>query len=167
MITIVLCAIVGFCIGYFGTRRHRFRGPNAFLGTAVGGCMGVLMAFMFGIAFTGPEDFEKQKSETKIVSLQSNTSVSGSFFLGTGSFEGKKVYYYYVETKRGAISRKVDADETYVKEVPEPTNPRIVKVRHKKSWSPWHFTIKAAVELEDYNQVIIPEGSIKHEFKPN
>jgi glutamine cyclotransferase len=142
-----------------------FSAPNMFFGACIGASAGTLACLFVSFANISPEHFERQVETTEIISLQGNTSVSGSFFLGTGSFEGEKVYYYYIQTQRGAISRKVDADETYVKETSTAT-PTIKKVRYKDKGSLWHFTIPPDT-LDEYNQVTIPEGSIKREYKPN
>ena len=165
MLTILLFAVAGVFVALFSTRDTFFLGVNMVFGAWIPAAVGALACFIISVANKSPEHFERQVETTEIISLQSNTSVSGNFFLGTGSFEGEKVYYYYIQTERGAISRKVDADETYVKETSTAT-PTIKKVRYKDKGSLWHFTIRPDT-LDEYNQVTIPEGSIKREYKPN
>jgi hypothetical protein len=131
--------------------------------------VGGLIALFLGFALTDAGDFKRTQTETEIVSLQGNTSTEGAFFLGTGSFGGRKAYYYYVETKRGAINQKVYANETFVKEK-KGANPRIIRLRHESNIWQFHFPVRSPESVglrPEFTQIIVPKGSIKNEFNPN
>jgi hypothetical protein len=166
MFTIILFAVAGAATAFLTTRDMFFLGVNTALGGALGLAAGSLAWIVLGVVNISPENFERQETTREIISLQSNTSLSGEFFLGTGSVQGEKVYYYYVRTDRGAISKRVDADRTYVKE--KSGTPKITRIRYEqKNPSNWYFVIPPKDTLEEYNQIQVPEGSIKREFNPN
>jgi hypothetical protein len=50
-----------------------------------------------------------------IVSLKNDNSISGNFFLGSGSIQQEEYYFYFVKAKDGSFYRdKVEADRTRI-----------------------------------------------------
>lgn len=174
MYTASLCAFFVFALCVLA----RWRGMYVPLGLtcigfpAVGAGAGSLIFILLGVACTDESDFREVRTEREIVSLQSSVDTEGSFFLGTGSFEGVKKYYFFVNTKRGAISRSVRARETYIQEFAGDQKPRIVKVRFERIANGWYMVARhnhPAINsnLDSYNRIFIPKGSIKREYNPN
>lgn len=168
MYTIAICAVLGFVLGLalIGSSKYANIFPEILLFPLIGGMVGFIIFIMSGFFLTGPEDFRKIKTEKELVSLSSNISSEASFFLGIGSFSGTKKYYYFVNTDRGAINKSVYANETYIEEFENGTT-RILKVRYESIFNHWHAVMHAVMDHDEYNRIWIPEGSIKHQYKPN
>lgn len=140
-----------------------------FAGAAVGAVIGTALAAIIGVQLTTADDYEKVVYKTEIISLSDSQELQGQFFLGTGSIRGRKMYYYYVDTPKGAISQKVPASGTYIEEVEDPDPPRILFIEYKDVSPNWYFAnfVSKVRGVEKYNQIVIPEGSIKRQFNPN
>lgn len=143
----------------------------AVMGGFIGGVIGFIIALGLGEFMTTPDDWQKYRGETEIISLSNSTTLSGEFFLGTGSVDGRKMYYYYVDTDKGAINRRLPATDTYVEEADKSVQPKIVRVWYESEANYiWYFpTDPEKVESLDgpYTQIIVPEGSIKRQYNPN
>ena len=74
---------------------------ESILGGLIGGVIGVIIMLAL------PMKTEINTYTYKIETLQDNNSVSGSFFLGSGSIEGKMKYVFYYETNGGFKNQKV------------------------------------------------------------
>lgn len=141
------------------------------MGIFLGGALGLIVALIAGNFLTTPDDWQKIRTETEIISLSNSTNLSGDFFLGTGSVEGRKMYYYYVDTEKGAINRRLEAKDIYVEEANSSVQPKVVKVRYEsKADYVWYIPTdpeEMAPLDEPYTQIIVPKGSIKRQYNPN
>ena len=68
-------------------------------------------------------------ASTNLVTLQDNSSVTGSFFLGSGSLNNKTHYAFYYETDHGYKYKTIDAESSsnpvYIKYISADEAPRI------------------------------------------
>lgn len=149
-----------------GYRHHAFDVPLSLFAGITGALVGLLIALMLGHTYTSPDDMKKIRTEQKIISLSNTSEVSGDFFLGTGSVGGHKIYYYYIDTPKGAINKRVKATEAFVEEQ-EGVEPKVVKVRFKDVSSGWYIVPPKKMEGKSYTRIFIPKGSIKRQYKPN
>lgn len=101
--------------------------------------------------------------EYDIISLDYSNSLSGNFFLGSGSIDGKRLYYVY--TKEGNLFKLIslDAERTYLEESEE--IPSVWKLscdedKHRILW-------KIDSCVEEKVVLKIPKNSIIKEFRPN
>lgn len=68
--------------------------------------------------------------ETELIALKDGSAASGSFFLGTGSIDGKLYYYYLEETPKGIQSKKLAAgDNVYLHYTAENTPPTLKTIK--------------------------------------
>ena len=96
--------------------------------------------------------YSYEETDTEfIVALRNNSSVTGSFFLGTGSIKDKLIYTYMVQEDRGLLMKQIPATRTFI--VEGTGHPRIERVYTvSKLW--WHVRrIKDVI-------IYIPEGSV-------
>lgn len=94
-----------------------------------------------GVAIETTKTPEIVASE-KIVALQDNSSVSGSFFLGSGSVDNKNYYAFYYETENGFKYMTLDAEST--------RNPVYIKYITSNTETP-HIDQYAVVERKSLN----------------
>lgn len=171
VLTIILFTVVGVVFGYqVGIELDSSTGWFSFMFGAMGLMIGCMAALVAGLFLTSPEHFEEKTVSNRLVSLNSQISVSGNFFLGTGSVSGVKTYYYFVDTPKGVNSRSVSASNSYIVET-DSVEPKIVKHNYQLSqpssiWTSIYIPL-AFISPTDYNRLYIPEGSIKHQYKPN
>lgn len=63
---------------------------------------GICSTFLTG----EPEEY----ASSKLLALNDSSSTSGSFFLGSGSFDEEPAFFFYQQGERGATLEHVDAD---------------------------------------------------------
>jgi hypothetical protein len=166
MITIAIFGVLGAFAGYMILRPHNNGLGIALLGMA-GSVLGIGVSLALGGVFADRSDFKKTTETVVLVSLNNSTSASGEFFLGSGSVQGQKRYYYMTETEKGIASRSVEARDAYIVET-DTTSPKIVRHKFNGKLQLWYIpVIKRPSEVENYDRVYVPEGSIKNQFKPN
>lgn len=114
----------------------------------------------------------------KIVALQDNSSVDGSFFLGCGSIDSNDYYVFYVETENGYQREKLNAYSaerpTYVKYISADTETPHVdyycvvsRETVDKEATPW-LSITSYIKYNEYEvgDVVLEEASVPL-FKEN
>ena len=120
---------------------------------------GIAVALIVGAAV--PKHWTEGET-IKLVSLRSGDSVSGSFFLGTGSIGTTQYYFYYKEAGRGYQPGRVEvADNVTIFE--EKRQAGELKVYTSKFVNPSLEWVALNVEHHKY-EFIIPEGSLKKNF---
>lgn len=156
MIGIILAAIVVAIIIVLVKKdaRKRKEEVDSFeVGVAV--VIGVMLAIMLdlcawgifsGVAIETTKTTEIVASE-KIVALQDKPSVSGSFFLGSGSVDNKNYYAFYYEAENGFKYMTLDAEST--------SNPVYIKYISSEFEEP-HIDRYAIVERKHLNTDINP-----------
>lgn len=167
MITVLICMSVGLLAFYVFGKRVGDPYFMTGMGTMAGIAVGMVLSLALGFVYTSPDDFKEKTTTQEIVSLDSDISSSGSFFLGIGSVSGSKKYYYFVETPRGMNSRSVYATNSYINET-DSLDPKVVHHDFQEEEEIWSFYIPAPhVRPDDYTEIYVPEGSIVREYNPN
>lgn len=107
---------------------------------------------------------EYQLYETQNLSaLKDNSSISGSFFLGSGTVDEHTVYKYVTDTDKGKLICELSAENSdiYINECDEQSRVEIYSEGFVSDWYAWFaFTGWSNNEVIFY----IPEGSLTTEF---
>lgn len=87
------------------------------------------MCIITAASFTTKEDKTECIASQEIIALQDASSVSGSFFLGSGTVGNTEYYAYYFETEHGYQKGKINAESSltpvYIKYVTGDDKPHI------------------------------------------
>jgi hypothetical protein len=162
--TIFITTLLVFFIYFFFSRRMNKRmnhvGEVAFSGFA----LGVIIWASIGL-FNHPESKEYKNPKRQLVALKDGMGMTGSFFLGSGTFKGKMRYYGYeffgeksfkmVNFPNSSIIVEdiTDGEEPYFIETRKKCN--IDSVKYKK-WMIGPFEFDTFIEWE----IHIPPGTI-------
>jgi hypothetical protein len=123
---------------------------------------GAMSSGMLSIAYPVEEVVTKTKSTEQIYNLYDNHSTSGNLYLGTGSIEGRKYYYYMTKQRLGHRSKRIPASQTYIKEInPAKTDSFRVEARTKVRKDMWY---RLTWSRERFYVVYIPKNSIDRSF---
>lgn len=134
---------------------------------------GISCAFLYGFVALvlasllqmGAESIFKKEyvkySEDEIVALNNTHEYEGSFFLGSGTIDGKQKYYYMIEEEKGINIKSVNAEKSYVKE----DNNKNPKIEYMSSEFTNNVARKLFINGLSSEYIIhIPENSIKYDF---
>lgn len=162
MITIIIFAVIGLIVGISEMTDWFF---DSLVDIAVGIIMllvSIALGAIFGllVAFLLPAKMEPKIDTYKIVTLQDNNLISGQFFLGSGTIEGKMKYVFYYEEKDNEFRMmQIDYDDASIKYSDIP------KVEAHGETPTKAFINKFAVDMEDIKYIIyVPEGTIKTNY---
>lgn len=103
------------------------------------------------------------KKEQDIVSLDYANSINGRFFLGSGSVEGIRHYYVYVQEGNLFKLISLNAEQTYLEETSEAPSIWKLKCDEEKQRVIWRIDLCGG----EKTVLKIPKNSIIKEFKPN
>ena len=113
------------------------------------------------LTIASPQEFVTVGSES-IYAIEFNSAISGSFFLGSGSFSSKENYYYIGEYKEGKKIYNVSQGRAYVVEDNNNSpNVEIYEAQFKNRWL--RKNIPNAYKKREY-KFTIPENSIKYDY---
>lgn len=99
-----------------------------------------------------------------LYSIKVDNEIRGSFFLGTGSVDGVRYYYGYVENGRGGfILHKFEASETSIFEKDAIPSVEWQTVHYKTPW--WISPFNLTSYKETKRDLIVPKNTIIKEFK--
>ena len=132
-----------------------------------------LLGFIIGVflSIMLPANMIEKTETYNLVCLQDNNTISGNFFIGSGTINGTSMYSFYYQSdidpitnkpmyKRMNIETYRDISITYTDD-----SPRIVKYEWIKSDKFInHFAFDLAVPNDSY-VFYIPDGSILNEYK--
>ncbi len=114
-----------------------------------------------GFAIGGIEQTEVEVVDSsEIVALQDTSSVSGSFFLGSGSVNNNDYYVFYIDTESGYKREKINADSdsapVYIKYITSDNEvPHIdsydIRVRKTLKADPRWFSVFASGKYRSFN----------------
>jgi hypothetical protein len=108
MITVLICFIISFCIWWyiikkdtpFGLKWTDYMGI-ILLSLVTGGLFGAL-----GMVFIGTYFHDYGHSNTReIVSLNNQSTLSGSFILGSGTISNREYYFMFAKNSEGGFYR--------------------------------------------------------------
>lgn len=101
-------------------------------------------------------------NESSIYAIEFNSTVSGNFFLGSGSFSSKENYYYIGEYKEGKKIYNVSQNRAYIVEDNNISpSVEVYETQFKNKWL--RKNIPNCHTREEY-KFIIPENSIKYDY---
>lgn len=158
MATLIICFVVMIIIGLIDDWYYL----DDFLGYVFiifsWGFFGAGIGFILMLAL--PADTKINTYTYKIEALQDNNSLSGDFFLGSGSVEGKMKYVFYYETDGGFKMAQVDYEDAIIKYSNEP---KVIKHKeeHTDSFINW-FAVDIFT-ITNY-EIFIPKGAIKSNY---
>lgn len=96
-------------------------------------------------------------------SLGNNTSISGDFFLGSGSIEEKEYYFFYVNTVKGMRKMKLPIDKTYIIETDD-RRPEAVEIQEWVDDKDLFFKDLIGYTTDHY-KLYVPKGTVIRDFK--
>lgn len=126
----------------------------------------LIITFVFGATIIGIYSLNVDKHEEEnhylyISSINRNSEISGSFFLGTGSVDEKNYYYFYYKSRYGYKLDKITVKNSYIVETKH-KKPEIVKVVDT-------YNQDVFIKLLDSNVkrylIYVPENTIIKDFK--
>lgn len=130
-----------------------------FIQTLRGLFIGGILGFIIALAL--PMNTEINKYEYEIEALQDSNSVNGSFFLGSGSFNGEMKYVFYYKIKNRFKLAQVDYDNTSI----EYTDETPIAERYKEEADKSTINLFALdVCLKDDWVMKVPKGAIKNNY---
>lgn len=91
-----------------------------------------------------------QNYVTEIISLERDSEISGSFFLGSGSVKEEQYYYFYIPTDRGYKLDSKKCKETYIVE--------------DDTITPCLYSCKDAGSYSEYYQLYVPTNTVVKEY---
>lgn len=162
MITIIVFAVlIGVLVvattwDYIDDFSDYFIAFMQFLLGAIFGCIiGALVALIL------PAKEQEIKYTHRLEALQDGNRVSGSFFLGCGTIDGKMQYVYYYESPDGYRMNQIGYDEVVIKYSDE--NPRI-DIYKMEPIKGKFINLFAIDMLTERNVIYVPKGTIKQNF---
>ena len=104
-----------------------------------------------------------------IVSINSNSDLSGSFFLGSGILEGERRYVYYKKIRAEVVQEDSTPIQNSIicEDIGEGEEPRIeyyVRIATPNAWSRFFSVIKPTRVVECY-EFHVPKGTVIQEFR--
>ena len=104
MVTIVGLAVIGGVVVFLHDRRNlqpiggfTLLG-GLFVGALIGGALGIMVSIAW--EWASPKEWVIT-SQDKLVAMRTADTLRGNFFLGSGTIEGERYYYYFTELIRG------------------------------------------------------------------
>lgn len=160
-----LVIILGFALGFYMAYEASCFGMGFmdYLSGFLIGCLasvaGLLLCVLLMLI---PETKPVLYETTQITALKDNSSVQGTFFLGSGSIKEDSYYFYMTESNKGKKMEKVRTDKAYIKEGKfENTYVETYEMVIKNKFAKFLFG-EVAVSYEYIFHV--PENSVTTEF---
>lgn len=147
-----------------------FEGDDCFLGILGGGVMGlvaaiILFAVFSIVAIDAPATVQEGYSyELIALNDDADTSISGLFFLGTGSVSSDEdlEYVFIYETEKGMTVGERRANSVYIQYIEEGETPRLVHYVETYDSGFWDWLLG---NKDSWDVFCIPEGSITTDFE--
>lgn len=145
-------------------------GDDCFLGIMGGGIMGLVVAIvLFAVCSVIACDVpgtvhEGYSYELIALNDDADTSVSGLFFLGTGSVSSDEdlEYVFIYETEKGMTVGERRANSVYVQYIEDDETPRLVHYVETYDSAFWDWLLG---NKDSWDVFCIPEGSITTNFE--
>jgi hypothetical protein len=159
VISIILFAwLFGHEMGWGGTFDTGF----AFAGGALGVMVALIVSLIMTLVLDSTAHYTYQKTnETKIIALQDNGSVTGSFFLGSGYVKGNMQYVYM--TENGAEMKMYHVDADYASLI-YANEPKVETFEAHYSNSFVAFLFGQPVFDHSKYKIYVPKGTVKQNF---
>lgn len=140
-----------------------------FMGLMLGACVAFLaavpavgLAFLLGLMF---ESHAVKTGQSNLAAIRDKDSVSGQFFLGSGSIEGSPYYFYYRLGKDGGLRPgKVKASSGVVVYEERRADAILITYRFELD-QPWAWIIAAPVSAGGSSyEFRVPEGTVRRGY---
>jgi len=179
MITFIILWAVVTAIFYFVGRSDGISIVGSlFIGALVGIFIGGLITLLISMGCAnciGNEHYEETIETEYLAVFKDGKSVSGTFFLGCGSLNGRMSYTYYAKYDDGGFELKSVSPRYYrVYETDSTQNPRIERSiwKYKEGswkWEKWVWFAHKSKPSDELrykkDKIFVPTGTIKEEFK--
>jgi hypothetical protein len=119
--------------------------------------MPLFVVFGIGLFFSEEyfkTDFKPEKTYD-IINIKDINSVSGNFFLGSGSINGTMKYIFYYKEKEYIKLKQIDYRDAVIR---YSKKPKVTKWKSDFKWV-WYYK-----ESKTYYEINIPEGTIKQNY---
>jgi len=116
-----------------------------------------ILSFLI-LAFTLPRTITY--TNHSIININDNSSVSGAFFLGSGTVDGKMAYSFYQKDGNGAKLEQVNARDVIVYQDTE--KPYII--RETGCTGDWQWIAECGYDSTVLKEIHVLKGSIKNNF---
>ena len=161
MITIIICAVIGIIIGIILAARSSWSDlfdfiMNIIFGVIIGAIIGLFIAFIL------PMKTYDAHGSCNIVALQDNSSVSGSFFLGSGQIDGKMKYVFYIEENGLYKMHQIDYNLVQIRYTDSIPKIHITEITKTDAFIN-HFAIDRNIGDQTYI-IEVPKGTIKTNY---
>lgn len=123
----------------------------------------VIFGFIsFGVSVMLPVTYQKEVSEFEIATLQDNSQVKGSFFLGSGTINGTMKYVFYYKSGDSYIMHMVSYSSAEI--IITDKKPYLKQISYEKTSA---FINLFALDLEIPQTEFyfyVPEGTIANDY---
>lgn len=151
-VAIIGCICIALICCIIGSEARRYNGVYYVLAAIFAFC--AISLLIWNLA---PSDII-ETNET-ITCLGDSSSLSGSFMLGSGSFKGKTVYDYYIDTEQGALRRTIDADGVYIRQTDGDEAYVHFRQAAYMTGTPFDYLGHKYAQY-----IVVPKGTIKNTF---
>ena len=130
------------------------------------GCFISFFTSLFGIIIadcSSQVPLDEPPVETELIALKDGDAVSGLFFLGTGSIDGKLYYHYLEETPKGVQSKKLEADDNVYLHYTAENTPPILKMIKTRPKNDFMYFLGSWSTIEEYH-FYVPHSSVTNEI---
>ena len=133
------------------------------MGLVLGALLGVLVMFVLsGLISSVAERESYQAEEKKLYAVQDTFGTEGSFFLGSGSVDGKMEYVYLTKENKGYLMQSVPVEDVFIIE-DNTTKPKMTK-HYERFKNDTLELIFPDLWGDTYYNITIPKGSIKYDY---
>jgi hypothetical protein len=161
LIFIALCLIV---VGVLVISQVQYEGKLLYI--ALGSCILGIVGLFAALLLTGSDLIEREIYEVEtqgIYSLERNSSTEGSFILGTGSFDSKPQYVFYLQDENGYFQLEDILAKNALLSEDDSVEPSIITRKSRPVSAFWDFMLD---DNDEPSIIVIPENSIVQEYRP-
>lgn len=159
MITILIFAAIGLALSIFLTYNGYLNEAidyilHGFLGIGIGTIIGLLVALLL------PMETRIEEQRLNIESLQDNSGIHGSFFVGCGQVKDVMKYTFYYEDNGYFTMKQIDVENTRIRY--SEGKPNCIIYRERLTESTINYF---AIDNLDVSYVLeVPKGTIKNNY---
>lgn len=168
IVLLIISLIIAFIVALYNLSEWGFDCEGVIMIPLVVFLTGIAITCVFAVIGVGVADCSSQVPldeppvETELIALKDGTAASGSFFLGTGSIDGKLYYYYLEETPKGIQSKKLAADDNVYLHYTEENTPPILKMVKTRPESDFIYFLGSWSTLLEYH-FYVPHSAVTNE----
>lgn len=174
LMIIALIAFISACVAAFSARNIGSFIGGGFFGGLISG---IVVSFVMLVFATEEGKFDDSKLESSkcvavyeiipLISIEREQSMSGTFFIGSGTVKSDVYYFAYVDTSDGMYLNKYPRYKTYIVEQdgePKATTTMYECSRPVFAWLKGMDKAPKRTRAKKY-QLYVPKGTIIRDFK--